>query len=287
MVIPQSAPLPVITPAPLDGSDEGIIPYQDLTIQKVIGEGTFATVSAGEFRATPVAIKVMKQAFSSPQQWQEFLSEVKFLRNARHPNIILFMGVTMAHPYCIVTELMDISLFDVLYKKKMQLTRAQKIHIALGIARGLASLHGHPTPIVHRDIKSLNVLVSNDLVSVKVADLGMVKLRAAAGTRLEQNGTPLWMAPEVLLDLPYDERADVFSYGCVLYEIVTSTIPFGGGQIPKEELVQRVGRQGERPHLPANLEEDWKKLLVQCWQQHPQARPSMAQIVQTLTAMKA
>jgi serine/threonine protein kinase len=60
------------------------------------------------------------------------------------------------NPYCIVTELLDTSLFDVLYKAKTILTPNQKVHIALGIARGLASLHGHAVPIVHRDMKSLN-----------------------------------------------------------------------------------------------------------------------------------
>jgi serine/threonine protein kinase len=89
------------------------------------------------------------------------------------------MGVTMCPPYCIVTELMDTSLFAVLHQEKRKLTPKQQLHISLGIARGLASLHAQPVPIVHRDIKSLNILVSNsgggagggDFV-VKICDLG-------------------------------------------------------------------------------------------------------------------
>ena len=83
------------------------------------------------------------------------MSEVKFLRESRHPNIVLFMGVSF-NPYCIVTELLDTSLFDVIHVQKRRLTPQQQQHIALGIARGLASLHGHQIPIVHRDMKSLN-----------------------------------------------------------------------------------------------------------------------------------
>lgn len=153
-----------------------------------------------------------------------------------------------------------------------------------------------------------------------------MKLKAAQGTRLEANGTPLWMAPEsveqrcaqepaatafvfatlgpclissfafslalplcvcrVLLDLPYDEQADVFSFGSLLYEIVTCTVPFGGGNISKEELTQRVGRQGERPLLPPGMAAHFRDLIVQCWQQHPQARPNMKQIVNTLAAIR-
>ena len=94
------------------------------------------------------------------------------------------------------------------------------------------------------------------------------------------------MAPEVLLDQPYDEQADVYSYGCVLYELTTGMVPFGGGAIPKEELVKRVGQGGERPLLPKNLEKHWRDLLIQCWQQHPRSRPTMAQIVATLAAIQ-
>ncbi len=95
------------------------------------------------------------------------------------------------------------------------------------------------------------------------------------------------MAPEVLLDQPYDEQADVFSYGCVLYELTTGLLPFGGGSIPKEQLIVRVGQKGERPLLPANLEPQWTELLTQCWQQHPQSRPPMKKIVQQLTAIQS
>lgn len=103
-------------------------------------------------------------------------------------SIVLFMGVSF-NPYTIVTELLDTSLFNVLHVKHQRLTLKEQHHIALCIARGLASLHGHAVPIVHRDMKSLNILVSNDLVSVKICDLGMVKLKAAQGQKLESNGT--------------------------------------------------------------------------------------------------
>ena len=94
------------------------------------------------------------------------------------------------------------------------------------------------------------------------------------------------MAPEVLLDQPYDEQADTFSFGSVLFELLTGSIPFGGGNIPKEQLVQRVGMKGERPPLPQGMDRPWRDLLVQCWQQHPQARPTMKQVVATLSTMQ-
>lgn len=136
---------------PTASNADGIFPFSELKITRLIGDGTFGTVSAGEFRSTPVAIKQLKQAVFSQEQWAEFMSEVKFLREARHPNIVLFMGVSF-NPYCIVTELLDTSLFNVLHKDKRQLTPQQQHHIALSIARGLASLHANPVPIVHRDM---------------------------------------------------------------------------------------------------------------------------------------
>jgi hypothetical protein len=86
-VMPMAA-APAWTPA--SSSDDGVFPFSELKITRLIGDGTFGTVSAGEFRATPVAIKQLKQSVFSQAQWSEFMSEVKFLREARHPNIVLF-----------------------------------------------------------------------------------------------------------------------------------------------------------------------------------------------------
>jgi len=284
-------PIPSPAPASSYSNADGVISFSELTFHRVLGEGSFGSVSAGEFRSTPVAIKTLKQTiFATQQQWDEFMNEVKHLREARHPNIILFMGVTMSPP-CIVTELMDTSLFSVLHQERRVLSPKQQLTVALGIARGLASLHAQPVPIVHRDVKSLNVLLSfspdrerKEILAVKICDLGMVKLKQNPAI-LESTGTPLWMAPEVLQDQPYDEQADVYSFGCVLFELLTGTVPFGGGNISKAELAARVGQRGERPVLPHGLSKPFKDVLVSCWQHHPRARMTMKQVVAALSAI--
>jgi len=76
------------------------------------------------------------------------------------------------------------------------------------------------------------------------------------------------------------------SFGCVLFEILTGSIPFGGGSISKAELAERVGARGERPVLPHGLLKPFRDILVSCWQQHPRARMSMKQVVAALSAIK-
>jgi serine/threonine protein kinase len=192
-------------------------------------------------------------------------------------------------PPCLVTELLDTSLFAVLHTDRIQLSQKQKVHIALGVARGVASLHGHAVPIVHRDLKSLNVLVSNDFKQggvglVKICDLGMVKTKAAQGQRLDASGTPNWMAPEVLMNQPYDEQADVYSFGCVLYELLSGTVPYAGAEFTRDRIAERVGK-GDRPALPKGLQKGWQDLIVGCWQHHPRSRPTMAKVVEMIQAI--
>lgn len=173
-VMMQHMSPPVAQWTPAESSADGVFPFSELQITRVIGDGTFGTVSAGEWRGTPVAIKTLKQAVFNQQQWSEFMAEVKYLREARHPNIVLFMGVTF-NPYSIVTELLDTSLFAVLHQQRRVLTPQQQVHVALGVARGLASLHGHAVPIVHRDIKSLNSRGHTHTVTVEGGGAGKVE----------------------------------------------------------------------------------------------------------------
>lgn len=92
------------------------------------------------------------------------------------------------------------------------------------------------------------------------------------------------MAPEVLLNQAYDEQADVYSYGCVLYELLSGTVPYAGAEFTRDRIAERVGK-GDRPQLPKGLEKPWQDLLVACWQQHPQSRPTMKRVVEMITAI--
>jgi len=162
--------------------------------------------------------------------------------------------------YGIVTELLEGSLFSVLYddddddEKKVALTEQQRLRCALHVSYGLSALHLAKPPILHRDLKSANVLFSNGLAVFKISDLGLARVKqhsASDGTK--GVGTPLWMAPEVFDgDDAYDQAADIYSLGMLFFELVTGTLPFGG-RLTAAQVMKRVCVDKKRPELPASV----------------------------------
>ncbi|CAN0264517.1 unnamed protein product, partial [Scytosiphon promiscuus] len=112
---------------------------------------------------------------------------------------------------------------DLPFKKKRQMM--------LDVATGMQYLHGQNPVIIHRDLKSLNVLIDENWVT-KVTDFGLSRFKATSVSEkmTGQAGTYHWMAPEVINSQHYTEKADVFSYGIILWEIFTRAIPYGGMQ---------------------------------------------------------
>merc|ERR1712146_853852 len=156
------------------------------------------------------------------RELQSFFEEVDVMSSIKHPNIIEFIGATVDPPnLCIVTEYMPLGDLHSVLRKYPGLPWETKLSFALGIAKGMQYLHSLDPPIVHRDLKALNILVNENYI-VKVADFGLSKATPEershrANTKI---GTLNWLAPEVLAEIcPYTTKADVFSYGMVLYEI--------------------------------------------------------------------
>lgn len=227
----------------------GVIDINELIFIKILGEGTFGIVYSGEYRSTPVAIKQLRMSVLSPAQLTDFMREVTYLRLARHPNIVLFMGVCF-NPYCIVTELLDMSLYQLLHVFHTQLSLSQQFSIARSISRAIVSLHSHNPPLMHRDLKSLNVLLSNDLSLVKICDLGLIKLKEMTTQFHTSTGTVLWMAPEMMRGESYDLSADIYSLALIFYEIHTGHLPYDG-ETNTMTLIQKIGIAGERPAWPS------------------------------------
>jgi len=188
-----------------------------------------------------------------------------------------------------VTELLEGSLFCVLYddddEKKVALTEEQRLRCALHVAYGLSALHLAKPPILHRDLKSANVLFSNALAVFKISDLGLARVKQHSTSPFTKGvGTPLWMAPEVFDgDDAYDQAADMYSLG-MFFELVTGTLPFGG-RLTAAQVMKRVCVDKKRPELPASVSPAWRTLISECWAHDPKQRPTIVQVVTRLEVM--
>lgn len=144
--------------------------------------------------------------------------------------------------------------------------------MALDIARGMNYLHHCNPPIIHRDLKSSNLLVDKNW-TVKVGDFGLSRLKHETYlTTKTGKGTPQWMAPEVLRNEPSDEKSDVYSYGVVLWELVTEKIPWDN--LNSMQVIGAVGFMNQRLELPKDLDPLWVSIIESCWHTDPQLRPS-------------
>ncbi|TKY62038.1 Serine/threonine-protein kinase CTR1 [Spatholobus suberectus] len=206
------------------------IPWTDLVLKGRIGSGSFGTVHHAEWNGSEVAVKILMEQDFKAERFNEFLREVAIMKRLRHPNIVLFMGAVTKPPnLSIVTEYLSRgSLYRLLHKPgaKEMLDERRRLSMAYDVAKGMNYLHKRNPPIVHRDLKSPNLLVDKKY-TVKVCDFGLSRLKA--NTFLSSKsaaGTPEWMAPEVLRDEPSNEKSDVYSFGVILWELATLQQPW-------------------------------------------------------------
>eukprot|EP00261_Vitis_vinifera_P040066 XP_019081309.1 PREDICTED: probable serine/threonine-protein kinase DDB_G0267686 isoform X2 [Vitis vinifera] len=154
------------------------IQWEDLHFGEEIGRGSYAAVYHGIWNGSDVAIKVYFGNEYSEGTLQDYKKEIDIMRRLRHPNVLLFMGAVYSQErLAIVTELLPRgSLFRVLHKSNQVLDIRRRLRMALDVARGMNYLHHRNPPIVHRDLKSSNLLVDKNW-NVKVGDFGLSKLK--------------------------------------------------------------------------------------------------------------
>lgn len=254
------------------------IDVSKITLGKRIGKGSFGEVYVGTYLGTEVAVKKILTNKISPEFMQEFAREAALMRELRHPNVVQFIGATMDEPdICIVTEYMSKgSLYHLLHDPNVSISWELVRKIALDAARGMAYLHLRTPAVIHRDLKSHNLLV-DDNWKVKVCDFGLSKIAVDMQATMTACGTPCWTAPEILRNARYTTKADVFSYGIVLWELVTRDEPFAG--MPAFQVIFAVGTKGVRLPLPTVCPPELIKLILSCWQEDPSLRPPFSDII--------
>jgi hypothetical protein len=282
------------------------------SIQRVaygqIGKGTSAIVHKVEWLGKHFAEK----CFSGPEN-KHFQEEASLLAGLSHPNILpLFCFVTRAHSCSLVTELMDRDLAGLMLRRLdhheilgVPFKLLEAIDIRLQVAKGMHYLH--QKKVVHRDLKSMNILVKCDEhdghVYAKVADFGLSKTKESSCTYSNltmDQGTTRWMAPELFGDFDrsvptqvcqetqhpslsneqiskkYPFKVDIYSFGMVCYEILTGNIPFPN-HTSMRELRKKI-KDGLRPNLLEHCPQQLSKLIQACYHSDPATRPSFFEI---------
>eukprot|EP00261_Vitis_vinifera_P031002 XP_019072245.1 PREDICTED: serine/threonine-protein kinase STY8 isoform X2 [Vitis vinifera] len=245
-----------------------------LKIGERIASGSCGDLYRGVYLGQDVAVKILRSEHLNESLEDEFEQEVAILREVQHRNVVRFIGACTRSPHlCIVTEYMPGgSLYDYLHKNHNVLKLPQLLKFAIDVCKGMGYLHQNN--IIHRDLKTANLLMDTHNV-VKVADFGVARFQNQEGVMTAETGTYRWMAPEVINHLPYDQKADVFSFAIVLWELTTAKIPYDN----MTPLQAALGvRQGLRPDLPENTHPKLVDMMQRCWEAVPGNRPSFSEI---------
>ncbi|XP_048226692.1 serine/threonine-protein kinase STY8 isoform X3 [Ricinus communis] len=245
-----------------------------IKIGERIASGSCGDLYHGVYFGQDVAVKVLRSEQLNDTQEEEFAQEVAILRQVEHRNIVRFIGACTKSPHlCIVTEYMPGgSLYDYLHKNHNVLKLPQLLKFGIDVCRGMEYLHQNN--IIHRDLKTANLLMDTHNV-VKVADFGVARFQNQEGVMTAETGTYRWMAPEVINHQPYDQKADIFSFAIVLWELVTAKVPYD----TMTPLQAALGvRQGLRPDLPQYAHPKVLHLMQRCWETTPTDRPSFSEI---------
>lgn len=256
--------------------------------------------SKGDLASLQESHNFSESVLSTARDRSQFMREIGLLTSLRHPNVLLLMGACTdpRYPLCIVSELVDgASLYSYLHgKRRRERNLRVSLKIALDVARGMLYLHSSNPIVLHRDLKSANILVQNideeDAVKATIIDFGLSRLDIAkaesrmGGVGGGMCGSLVTMAPEVMRQSPYQPASDVYSFGVILAELFTGRVPFES--LNALQLMYAVGLQGKRPDiLPSDgIPSSLTNLINACWAQEPNERPSFASVVANLNCIQ-
>ncbi|XP_030633703.1 mitogen-activated protein kinase kinase kinase 12-like [Chanos chanos] len=249
-----------------NNEEEWEVPFEEISDLQWVGSGAQGAVFLGKFHGEEVAVKKVRNIKET---------DIKHLRKLKHPNIITFKGIcTQAPCYCIIMEYCaQGQLYEVL-RAGRKITPSLLMDWSMGIAGGMNYLHLHK--IIHRDLKSPNMLITYDDL-VKISDFGTSKELNDKSTKMSFAGTVAWMAPEVIRNEPVSEKVDIWSFGVVLWEMLTGEVPYK--DVDSSAIIWGVGNNSLQLPVPDSCPDGFKILLRQCWNFKPRNRPSFRQIL--------
>uniref|UniRef100_A0A1A9W763 Mitogen-activated protein kinase kinase kinase dlk-1 n=1 Tax=Glossina brevipalpis TaxID=37001 RepID=A0A1A9W763_9MUSC len=245
------------------------IPFEAITDLHWLGSGAQGAVFSGRLKNETVAVKKVKDVKET---------DIKHLRKLDHENIIKFKGVCTQSPvFCIIMEFCPFGPLQNILKTEKVMKPSRLVSWSKQIALGMQYLHSHK--IIHRDLKSPNILISTN-ETVKISDFGTSREWNEISTKMSFAGTVAWMAPEVIRNEPCSEKVDIWSYGVVLWEMLTCEIPYK--DVDSSAIIWGVGNNALKLPIPSTCPEGFKLLINLCWHIKPRCRPSFRHILSHL-----
>lgn len=278
--------------------------FADLTFLQVVGRGSMGDVIKARYFGTVVVCKRMRRehivdanggqsrhgqrnAWNEDSALASFRDEIELMSCLRHPNIVQFIGASWdnASNVCIVMEYLENGdMHSVLHSGLgKNFTWADPLlKMAVDAVQGMLYLHSQERPVVHRDLKSVNILCSATF-GCKVGDFGLSRrYKKGVDALTTLVGTPFWLAPEIIRSERYGPEADVYSFGIVLTELETRRTPYHDQEETGLKVLMRVAHRGLRPSLPSTCLPERRKLIEACLRDVPRHRPTFLQILSRL-----
>ncbi|XP_040301537.1 mitogen-activated protein kinase kinase kinase 10 [Herpailurus yagouaroundi] len=269
------------------------IPFHELQLEEIIGVGGFGKVYRALWRGEEVAVKAARldperdPAVTAEQVRQE----ARLFGALKHPNIIALRGACLSPPHlCLVME----------YARGGALSRVLAgrrvpphvlVNWAVQVARGMNYLHNDaPVPIIHRDLKSINILILEAIENhnladtvLKITDFGLAR-EWHKTTKMSAAGTYAWMAPEVIRLSLFSKSSDVWSFGVLLWELLTGEVPYR--EIDALAVAYGVAMNKLTLPIPSTCPEPFARLLEECWDPDPHGRPDFGSILKQLEVIE-
>ncbi|KAJ8528187.1 hypothetical protein K7X08_021879 [Anisodus acutangulus] len=268
----------------LENYDEWTINLRKLTMGQAFAQGAFGKLYKGTYNGEDVAIKLLERPEHDLERAhfmeQQFQQEVMMLANLKHPNIVRFIGACRKPMvWCIVTEYARGGSVRQFLTRRHSRAVPLKLAVkqALDVARGMEYVHG--LNLIHRDLKSDNLLIAADK-SIKIADFGVARIEVQTEGMTPETGTYRWMAPEMIQHRPYTQKVDVYSFGIVLWELITGMLPFQN--MTAVQAAFAVVNKGVRPTIPIECLPVLSEIMTRCWDADPDSRPPFSQVVRML-----
>ncbi|KAI0518888.1 serine/threonine-protein kinase STY13 [Dendrobium catenatum] len=272
----------------LDNYEEWTLDLRQLSMGEPFAQGAFGKLYRGVYNGEDVAIKLLERPENDPDRGQlmeqQFAQEVMMLANLKHPNIVRFIGACRKQMvWCIVTEYAKGGSVRQFLMKRQNRSVPLKIAVrqALDVARGMAYVHD--LGFIHRDLKSDNLLICGDK-SIKIADFGVARIEVQTEGMTPETGTYRWMAPEMIQHRPYTQKVDVYSFGIVLWELITGMLPFQN--MTAVQAAFAVVNKGVRPVIPNECPPALGEIMTHCWDANPDVRPPFSEIVKMLESVQ-
>ena len=265
------------------------IAWQSLNVGDALGEGAFGTVYRGNWQSIDVAIKQLHLKPLPEHLVQDFESEANIMSQCQFPNIVRLYGVCVepGHYSMIMEYMHKGSLYHVLRHRDEPLPwNPLRWQIAMDIGKGLAFLHSQN--VLHRDLKSLNVLL-DEKYQAKISDFGLSKIKtesnnSTANKTKSMVGTTRWRAPEIIKGVEANKKAsDVYGYGMILWELASRKLPFE--EAPDDFIVMGWIMNGKKEKVPDDCPKEFGHVIESCWEE-PQKRPEASQILAALEKAK-